>query len=286
MDNEYDSFMKKIIDLITEDEMNKEYFKTQIKQLLKLKRKKFYSKLLEIFIHIQFEETEARIHWQNIIEHNYYLSKQLDRNVGLRVAIVDYFINQNRILSNPMLIEIHIFKQTERMAMIDGLTGAFNRRYMEISLKRELKRSLRYKKIFSLILLDIDNFKNINDNMGHLFGDVALKKFAEFLLTSSRGEDIVCRYGGAEFMIISPEVSDAGAINFIERLRNEMKGVSFSKLNNQYSKITFCAGIATYPTHANNITDLIQSCSKALYKAKLNGPDNVVVYSADQSSVL
>ena len=95
MDEEHSIFMKKIVELITEDEINKKYFKLQIRQILKTRKKRFYSKLLEIFVHIQFDEYEAKIHWQNIIEHCYFLSKQLLRNVGLRVGMVDYLINQN-----------------------------------------------------------------------------------------------------------------------------------------------------------------------------------------------
>lgn len=272
-------FMKKIVDLIMEDNLNRDYFILQIEYLLRNKRKKFYSKLLEIFVHLQFSEKEAKVHWQNIIEHCYFLSKKLSRNVGLRVAMVDYFINQNRILNNPMLIEIHIFRQTERMAMIDGLTGVFNRRYFDLVLRKEFKRAIRHNKIFSIANIYIDDFKKLNDTMGHLYGDVVLKKFAEFLKNSCRGEDIVCRYGGAEFIIILPEINKDQAFLFLQRLKKQLKNIAFSKIQNDFTYLTFSAGIVNFPEHSNNIIDLLEAVDKALYTAKSLGKDNIVIFN-------
>jgi len=272
------AFMKKVVDLIIEDDVNRDYFILQIEYLLRNKRKKFYSKLLEMFVHLQFSEKEAKVHWQNIIEHCFYLNKELARNVGLRVAMVDYFINQNRILSNPMLIEIHIFRQTERMAMIDGLTGVFNRRYFDLALRKEFKRAIRYNKTFSIVNIYIDDFKKLNDTMGHLYGDVVLKKFAEFLKNSCRGEDIVCRYGGAEFMVILPEINKNQAYSFLERLKRHLKDITFSKIKNEFSSLTFSAGIANFPEHSTTIIDLLESVDKALFIAKSFGKDRIVIY--------
>lgn len=272
------TFMKKVVDLIMEDDLNKDYFILQIEYLLRNKRKRFYSKLLEMFVHLQFSEKEAKVHWQNIIEHCFYLNKELGRNVGLRVAMVDYFINQNRILSNPMLIEIHIFRQTERMAMIDGLTGIFNRRYFDLILRKEFKRAIRYNKAFSIVNIYIDDFKKLNDKMGHLYGDVVLKKFAEFLKNSCRGEDIVCRYGGAEFMMVLPEVNKNQAFSFLQRLKKSLKDITFSKIENEFTHLTFSAGIANFPEHSTTIVDLLESVDKALYMAKSLGKDNIVIY--------
>jgi diguanylate cyclase (GGDEF)-like protein len=170
-----------------------------------------------------------------------------------------------------MLIEVHVFRQTERLAMVDGLTGVFNRRYMDIILKKEYNRCERYGKPLSVCLIDIDNFKLINDNHGHQFGDEVLREIASLLKAAVREEDIVCRYGGEEFLLILPETEAAGAFILANRIRSELKGDPFFRDN----RITFSAGTSTFPSAALDITALVQTADRALYQAKFSGKDRV-----------
>lgn len=231
-----------------------------------------FSCLLENFVHLEFTEKEAIHHWKKIIENSKSLKEKLGRKIGVHLAIVDYFTNIKHLMNSPMLIEIHVFRQTERLAMIDGLTGVFNRRYMDIVLKKEFNRCERYGKDLSVCILDIDNFKIINDTKGHLFGDEVLKELSNVLKTTVREEDIVCRYGGEEFLLVLPETDAPGARILANRIRLDMKNSPFFMEH----KVTFSAGTATYPGSAFDIDTLIKAADRAMYQAKFTGKDCIV----------
>lgn len=239
--------------------------------------KKFYSGLLELFIHLSLNEQAAEQHWQNIFENQEKLSAQTGRDIGLHVALLDYFINQDIKLENPIFVEVHVFKEAEKMAMVDGLTGLFNRRYFDINIRKELKRSARYEKNLSLLMLDIDNFKFINDSKGHLFGDEVLKSFAVLLRESSREEDIACRYGGEEFSVILPETTGHGALTLAERLRNRIHNTDLFSENG----ITISGGIAPYPFCGKTAEELLENADRALYQAKFSGKDCNIISNSD-----
>jgi diguanylate cyclase (GGDEF)-like protein len=232
----------------------------------------FFARLLENYVHLEFTEEEAITHWHAIVENSFALKEKLGRPIGIHLAVVDYFTNLNHVFSSPMLVEVHVFRQAERLAMIDGLTGIFNRRYMDIILKKEFNRCDRYSKALSVCILDIDDFKAVNDTRGHVFGDQVLKELASLLRESVRDEDIACRYGGEEFLVILPETDTNGALVMANRLRSEMKKRIFFRDNG----ITFSAGTATYPVCAKELISLIQAADHALYEAKANGKDCVI----------
>jgi len=237
-----------------------------------------WARLLENFAHLDFTEDEALAHWQGIIRNGQELSRKLGRQVGIHLAIVDYFTNINPLMTSPMLIEVHVFRQTELLAMVDGLTGLFNRRYMDIVLRKEFTRGERYGKEFTICLIDIDNFKTINDTRGHQFGDLVLKEIASLLRDSVRSEDMVCRYGGEEFMIILPETDAVGGRIFGERIHAETRKRKFFVDNG----ITFSGGIASYPLCARNVENLVKSADKALYRAKFGGKDHLESADAER----
>ena len=231
-----------------------------------------FSGLLETFVHLDFTEDEAILHWKRILENVGVLGDKLGRKVSIHLAMVDYFTGVDHMMDSPMLVELRVFRQTERLAMIDGLTGIFNRRYMDIILKKEFNRCDRYGKSLSVCIIDIDNFKNVNDTKGHLFGDIVLREIAELIKDSMREEDIVCRYGGEEFLAILPETNAIGAHTLAERIRAALKKDTFFVEHG----ITFSAGTATYPVSAVDMVGLVQAADKALYQAKFAGKDRVV----------
>ena len=122
-------------------------------------------------------------------------------------------------------------------------------------------------------LLDLDDFKNVNDTKGHLFGDEVLNKLATILNAISREEDIPCRYGGEEFVVILPETNVDGAINFAARLRSEMQADAFFREH----RITWSGGIAAFPEAGDSSSTLLESADKALYQAKFSGKDCCIV---------
>ncbi len=159
----------------------------------------------------------------------------------------------------------------------DALTGLFNRRFMEESLEKELKRAARNSKPVSVILLDVDHFKRYNDTYGHEAGDAVLREMGNFVLTQIRGEDIACRYGGEEFILIMPDASLEIATQRAERMRQGVKRMQISSHGQLLGAISVSLGVAAFPAHGGRPLDLLRSADNALYAAKEQGRDRVIV---------
>ena len=165
----------------------------------------------------------------------------------------------------------------------DPLTGLFNRRYLEESLNREIHRAGRAGRTVSLAMLDLDRFKHFNDTFGHQAGDLLLKEVASAIRTRVRAGDLACRYGGEEFSIIIAEVDADGAYKCVESIRDAIKHLSLHHRGQTLGAITISAGIASFPVHGDNPDDLIHAADKALYRAKKDGRDRIVVLGRSRS---
>ncbi len=159
----------------------------------------------------------------------------------------------------------------------DQLTGLFNRRYMEESFDRELGRTIRNRRSLGVIMLDVDHFKNFNDTLGHASGDALLTALGDFLQSRTRREDIACRYGGEEFVLILPEADLAVTQQRAEELREEVKQLRVHYRGKVLDKITLSLGVASYPEYGDTANDLIRIADAALYRAKIEGRDRVVL---------
>lgn len=164
-------------------------------------------------------------------------------------------------------------KELEGLYVTDRLTNVYNRVKIDEIIEIELKKK-RYVHTFSIILIDIDYFKLVNDTYGHLIGDAILKEFAAILKENVRNTDYVGRWGGEEFMIISPQTDQSGALSLAEHLKSKIAEFHFTTIG----KKTASFGIATC-TEEDDIQSLIDNADKALYRAKENGRNQVVCYS-------
>lgn len=162
----------------------------------------------------------------------------------------------------------------EHLARTDVLTGALNRRAFGDFLARELSRSERFHHPLSLVLLDIDNFKQLNDEYGHLFGDSVLKEFCRIIHSEIRHSDVFCRWGGEEFVILLPETNVKDAFHIIEKLRQLIAATPFST-HEHSTAITFSAGIASYPQKLD-ADALVKAADLCLYEAKSNSRNRTV----------
>ena len=169
-------------------------------------------------------------------------------------------------------------KILENVACRDGLTGLFNHRYFQDSLRSEIDRCQRENDIFSLIFFDLDHFKIYNDAHGHLEGDYLLRQLATILEKNFRHSDVVARYGGEEFVVILPGTSKKDAQHMAENMRRYIEGFPFNGRDTQPSgKLTSSIGIATYPEDGRNRTELVQSADNAMYQAKKSGRNGICV---------
>jgi diguanylate cyclase (GGDEF)-like protein len=169
----------------------------------------------------------------------------------------------------------------KEQAIRDSLTGCFNRRYLDETLERELSRSRREGYPLSLVILDLDFFKQINDTYGHQAGDQALIVLAETLRADIRQEDVLCRYGGEEFVILMPRMPLGRAVERAESWRQKIAQISV-RFGNFNLAFTASAGVAAYPDHGKMPDELTHAADTALYVAKNRGRNRVVEYSAEQ----
>jgi len=159
----------------------------------------------------------------------------------------------------------------------DALTGLFNRRYMEETLDRELRRAAREGYSLGLLLADLDHFKELNDAFGHAAGDETLRRIGQYLSGAVRGEDVACRFGGEEFVVILPKASLADTQRRAEALREGIKASQLDGSTPLYPTATMSVGVAAYPEHGTSVGQLIVAADSAMYRAKALGRDRVVV---------
>jgi len=162
--------------------------------------------------------------------------------------------------------------ELERLSVTDALTGLYNRRHLMGTLANEVQRSRRLRRTFSVLLADVDHFKQYNDTHGHLAGDAALVKMAEILRKTTRGVDCVARYGGEEFVVMLLETTIATAEVVAERIRSHVAAEEFGS-----GRMTVSIGAAEYPPHGDTPEELIESADAAMYQAKGEGRDRVVI---------
>jgi len=224
---------------------------------------------LYMLTRMRFEPEEARCYWLEIVRHHTGLNQVLGRDVGLRVAVCDYFMNLHPKMREPVIVEVQVLLQKEKGALIDELTGLYNRRYFNDAIAREVERFKRFGQRFSLIMLDVDHFKHFNDSYGHQAGDLALRTVATLLRETARTFDHVVRYGGEEFTLILPHTDGEQALAAAERMRRAVASNNVPVEGQMCGvPLTVSLGVATFPEDAINGRDLVNRADEALYEAK------------------
>ena len=232
-----------------------------------------YSSLLYLLTHLNFTERQAARHWKKVVKHRDTLRTAIGRDPGLRVAILDYFSNVSRDLRNPKMIELANYERTERSAVTDGLTGLYNHSFFLQALRQEVLRSKRHGLRAALLLLDLDDFKQINDERGHVEGDRVLMRAAAVVREGVREIDVAARYGGEEFAVLLPDTSRLGAFVVAERIRRRIE----ERFARGRSIVTISGGIAVFPDDAGTPADLIVQADAGLYGAKAAGKNRILL---------
>lgn len=179
-------------------------------------------------------------------------------------------------LTASALQRVRLIDITRRAAITDSLTGAYNRRFFDEMLKKQIALAKRRNEPLGLILADLDHFKNINDTYGHIAGDQALQQIASIMKNSIRSSDILSRYGGEEFVIIMPSIDISNAIKKAEGLRRHIESFQFQIGSaGQPPQITISIGVSSFPDHGTEYETLIAAADLALYKAKKGGRNRV-----------
>lgn len=198
-------------------------------------------------------------------------------NGGQEDAYKQHVVSTMAKLSGLALANIKHHETLKNFAIYDSLTGLFNRRYMEETLRREISRVARSKEPLGLIMVDIDHFKQFNDTYGHTAGDTLLRSIGEFFKEKIRCEDIACRYGGEEFVLILPGSSLENTLRRAEQLHEEIKRVRVRHRGNSIGSVAVSMGVVVFSEHGHSAELLLESADKALYQAKSQGRNRIVV---------
>jgi diguanylate cyclase (GGDEF)-like protein len=233
---------------------------------------RFFSDLLYAITHQYFPPEVAEDLWTEVLRHKHGLSKALRRNVRIAVAALDYLSNITGNMESTTLVGEAYVEEIVGLSLRDGLTGLFNHTYFYQMIDLEVKRYRRYGARVSLVLIDIDDFKEVNDTYGHREGDRILAAMGRTLMRVARDSDICCRYGGEEFAVILPltNVHEVGVI------ANRLKMELVERLPGSRT-VTVSMGVASCGKETATYQDLVKKADAALYKAKKSGKDRVVM---------
>ncbi len=199
----------------------------------------------------------------------------LENPINERISmILDTLINQVSIsLYNSIL-----FDKLGKLAITDGLTNLHNHRHFQEYIEAEIKEVNRYSKPLTLLMIDIDHFKLLNDTYGHPQGDRVLKKLSDSIMQTIRDVDYAARYGGEEFCIVLPNTDASGAYKIAERLRKRIEALSIRSDKGDAIRFTVSIGLSSVPGDARNKDDVIQHADHALYVSKEKGRNRTTMY--------
>lgn len=219
-----------------------------------------------------------------------FMYGECDGVVAVQSSRIGAFNGEHHRLLESLALQIAAALQNAHLyelAMVDGLTGLFVRRYFDARIEEEIERSRRYGTPFSVIMLDVDDFKNLNDTYGHLVGDRVLRAIANVIKAQVRGVDTAARYGGEEMAVILPRTEMVGAYNLAERIREAIAELRITTDDDppRALGVTASLGIAAFPeSKANDGVDLVRRADKALYRAKKTGKNRVELFWTDDPS--
>lgn len=242
----------------------------RVRRLQRCRGAAFYSDLLFAVTHTYFPHEIAQDLWSGVLEHRASLHRSLGRDVGLTVAALDYLTNVCDALSRPTVIPAGKLTAVAEIALRDELTGLYDRTAFLSKLRQEAERYERYGDGYSMVMIDLDDFKEVNDTHGHPAGDDVLRGIASIVGEFSRSTDVVARYGGEEFVVLAPRTSPPDAFELAERIRQQVR-----QRRERLLGVTLSAGVSSCPDHADGPLALIRAADQALYRSKHRGKNCV-----------
>jgi len=240
-----------------------------------------YPIIFNLLANLKFSLEDATLHWHQLLVHRQNLLNQIKRPMALVTVLCDYLTTQEDFGINPKLIDIKSFEHVIRTSTHDGLTGLLNRNYFQDTLGHQLAQAQRFESSLSLLFIDIDDFKEVNDSFGHVAGDSVIRKVAKIIESEIRQSDLAIRYGGEEFVVLMPGTASIDALVLAERIRNNI-AESVLVTDAGDIKMSISGGVATYPVDAKNKEELIYFADSALYLSKGAGKNCISVFKEDK----
>jgi diguanylate cyclase (GGDEF)-like protein len=244
-----------------------------------------YRNYFYVLAHLEFDEAAAFKHWEEFRKYHAKFEEDLGYPIDTRITTLSYFMNENRQLENPKIIEMKVFQRTQEKVVLDDLTSLFNFRYFKQRIQAEMEGAASRSEQLSLLIIDIDNFKHINDDYGHLTGDGILRQIGKLIQAETSAHGPAFRYGGEEFTVIVPRVDKQQAYDLANKLCERISEHEFLNENStprHKMSVTASLGVATYPQDCDDSQLLIGNADKALYNAKGSGKNIVCLFSENQ----
>ncbi len=280
-------YREELAEVLREDAHNEERILRRLEQIRTQSGLQVYAALLLILTGLAFDESEARRHWEEILRHRRALGQSLQRDLGLRVAVLDYFVNVNRQLTSPRLIDLSLADRPDPSSPIDARTGLWNARQFLSALQKEIRRAKRYRLELTVLYLDIDDFREINERHGELVGDILLREVAILIKNKIRDIDMAARLAGEEFALILPETERMGAFLVAERIRKEMERHFLRRdIDGRPIAMTVTIGMAKYPEDAAIADRVVRRAEEAMHQAKARGGNAVGVYYRERRNYI
>ena len=261
---------KKVIEIMSGDIVDHIQSDEYLLDSIGRKSGTYYRDLVFALIQIRLPEEEAQRDWREILRHKYLLSEKLGRNVGIHVATLDYYSNIKKQIAFPKIVDVREYMDTASRALTDELTKAYNRRFFVEQLQRMFHQARTGGSVFSLVMADLDYFKQYNDLNGHIQGDIALIETVRIFHAVCSLDSGVCRYGGDEFIILLPGQSLGSALTTAENIRQAV--YDYRYVNERMlpgGRLSVSLGVNDYRDDIVSSRQMIEEVDAALYRAKI-----------------
>jgi diguanylate cyclase (GGDEF)-like protein len=260
-------------------------FIKRLKDLAEIHGDSIFPAIFNTLTTLDLPRVTAREFWFKVLDHRKYLRQKLDREIDLLTTISDFLHTCTDYLQYSRLVDSGTFERVLSGTTHDNLTGLFNRPYFDDTYEQQVSLAKRYNTDLSILFLDIDDFKDVNDSMGHITGDNALVQVAHIIQTEKRESDIAARYGGEEFVLLMPHTPNINAFILAERIRKVIEKTEIHFQDHTF-KLTISGGLASYPLNSIDPKDLLFMADSALYLAKGAGKNTISQFKKDQRRYL
>ncbi len=241
--------------------------------------------IFQILTSLELPIEKAAEYWRKVVKHRETMIASLNRNVDLVPALCDFLASSPDHFERPKIVEESDFAKVVEGTTHDSLTSLFNRPYFDAIFEQHISLARRYNTDISILFLDVDDFKDVNDTYGHHIGDTTLQKIAQVIKEEKRDSDIAARYGGEEFVLLMPHSESIHAFVLAERIRTRIEGMELDAGSEPY-RITISGGLASFPSNAHDSGELLKKADSALYLAKGAGKNTISFYKEEKRRYL
>jgi diguanylate cyclase (GGDEF)-like protein len=241
--------------------------------------------IFQVLTSLELPVDKAAEYWRKVLKHREEMIAALHRKVDLVPALCDFLSSSPEQFQNTKIIEESVFTRVIEGTTHDSLTTLFNRPYFDEIFEQHISLARRYGTDLSILFLDIDDFKNVNDTYGHSVGDTTLQSIGRIIKQEIRDSDVAARYGGEEFVVLMPHTESIHAFVLAERIRLRIEQQELDADGKIY-RVTISGGLASFPANARDSKELLHKADSALYLAKGAGKNTISFYKEEKRRYL